>query len=377
MTPIARLFLAIALTLSFSGMWSGVAAEAITFRAGDVVDIPPETVIADDLYVTGNQVTIRGRVEGDLVVAARHVTVSGAVRDDLNAAGGDVTLTGSVGQSVRAAGGTVTVSGDIGRDLLLAGNRLEQLAASRVQGATVVTGRDLVLRGATLGQLQANGGSVLIDGSSGAAEVKADNLTVTSGARIDGPLTYFSSQEADIRPGATIAGPVTQEAEQTRTWHIPGWVGGIFLFMVGALAGVLLALLMPKALAANSESLQRDPWLSLAAGAGILFGVPILAILLMITLIGIPLALSLLVFYALGLYLAWVLGAIALGDLLLSRLPFQSLRVRMVVATLLGVALLLLLQAIPWIGGLVALFALIAGFGGAAMALVTRLTRGR
>ncbi|MNX03704.1 hypothetical protein D3C86_332820 [compost metagenome] len=375
MNQTARLLLLAVLTLGFSGLFVG-EAEAITFRAGNVVDIPPDTVISDDLYVTGNQVTIRGRVEGDLVVAGRHVTVSGPVRDDLIAAGGDVILSGSVGQSVRAAGGTVSVSGDIGRDLLLAGNRVEQLASSRVQGATVVTGRDLALRGTTHGKLQASGGSVLIDGTTGGAEVSADELTVTSGARIEGPLNYSSGQEADIRPGATITGPVTHTAKEPRTWVLPGWVGSLFLFMVGALAGVLLALIMPGALAANTQALRRDPWLSLAAGAGILFGVPILAMLLMITLIGIPLALSLLVFYVFGLYFAWVLAAIALGDFLLSRLPIQSLRGRMVVASLLGVALLLGLQAIPWIGGLVAVLALITGFGSATMALVTRLTRG-
>lgn len=375
MLPITRLFLSVALTLGLCGL-ATLPAEAITFRAGNVVDIPPDAVIADDLYVTGNEVTIRGRVDGDLVVMGRHVTVSGTVRDDLIAAGGDVTIRGSVGQSVRAAGGTVTVSGAIGRDLLLAGSRLEQLAASRVQGATALTGRDLTLHGVTEGQLQAQGANVLIAGTTGAATVTADELTVTSGARINGPLSYSSGQEADIRPGATITGPVTREAEEPRTWNLPGWVGTVFLFMVGAFAGLLMAVIMPGALVAAGHALRRDPWLSLAAGAGILFGVPILAGILMITLIGIPLALSLLVFYGLGCYLAWVLAAIVLGDSLISRLPIRSLRGRMVVASLLGVALLLLLQAIPWVGGLVAVLALVVGFGSATMALVTRLTRG-
>ena len=374
MLPMMRLILSVALTLGLSGLVV-LPAEAITFRAGNVVDIPPDAVIADDLYVTGNQVTIRGRVDGDVVVAARHVTLSGTVRDDLIAAGSDVTIQGTVGQSVRAAGGTVTVSGNIGRDLLLAGNRLEQLAASRVQGATALTGRDLALRGTTEGQLQARGGNVLIDGTTGPATVSADDLTVTAGARINGPLSYASGQEADIRPGATITGAVTREAEEPRTWVVPGWVGTLFLFMVGAFAGVLMAVIMPGALVAVGQALRRDLGFSLLAGAGILFGVPILAGILMITLIGIPLALSLLVFYGLGCYLAWVLAAIILGDSFISRLPVRSLRGRMVVSTLLGVALLLLLQAIPWVGGLVAVIALVIGFGTATMALVTRLTR--
>lgn len=375
MHPMTRLLLFVALTLGLSGLGAS-PAEAIAFRAGDVVDIPPDTVIADDLYVSGNEVTIRGRVDGDLVVAARHVTVTGAVRDDLIVAGGDVTLRGSVGQSVRAAGGTVSISGTVGRDLLMAGSQLEQLASSRVHGSAALMGRDLALRGTTEGNLQARGGKVLIDGTTGAANVSADDLTVTAGAQIKGPLTYASNQEADIRPGATIAGPVTREDRGTRSWQVPGWLGTVFLFMVGGLAGVLMALLMPRALLATGQALQRDFWVSLAAGAGILLGVPILAGILMITLIGIPLALSLLVFYALGLYLAWVLAAILLGDQVIGRLPVRSLRGRMVVSALLGVALLLLLQAIPWVGGLVALLALVVGLGSPTMAVVSRLMRG-
>jgi cytoskeletal protein CcmA (bactofilin family) len=370
-----RLLLLLTLLLGFSGVMPE-AAEAITFRVGDHVEIPAGEVIADDLYVAGRDVRIRGRVDGDLVVMGGQVTVTGAVRDDLIAAGGEVALQGAVGQSVRAAGGTVTVSGDIGRDLLLAGNRLEQLASSQVQGATVVTGRDLALRGATAGKLQANGRDVLIDGLIGSADIHADDLTVTAGARIAGPLTYASAREADIRPGATIAGPVTRTEPEARTWRLPGWVGTIFLFLVGVLAGAGLALIMPGALSAISRELRRNPWLSLAAGAGILLGVPILAVILMITVIGIPLALSLLVFFAFGMYIAWVLAAIALGDLLLLRLPIRSVRVRWVAATVLGVALLLALQAIPWVGGLVAVIALMAGFGSVVMALVARLSRG-
>lgn len=373
---IRRLFLLFTLTLGLAGILPE-SAQAITFRAGDDVEIPVGTVIADDLYVAGGDVRIRGRVDGDLVVAGGTVTVSGDVRDDLIAAGGTVTIQGAVGETIRAAGGTITVAGSVGRDLILAGNQLSQLASSEASGSAILTGRDIAVRGTTGGMLQAKGDTVLIDGRVGGANVVADDVTVTAGARIDGPLNYSSPQEADVRPGATITGPVTRDSEETTwTWQVPGWVGRIFLFLVGALAGVILALLMPRALVATGRELRRSPWLALAAGAGLLFGVPILAVVLMVTIIGIPLALSLLAFYALGLYFAWVLAAIAVGELILLRVPIRSLRVKLVCAALLGVFVLLLLQAIPWVGGLVAVLALMAGFGAPAVAFAYRLSRG-
>ncbi len=371
-----RIFLLGALALGLAGI-TPEAAQAITFRAGDDVEIPVGTVIADDLYVAGGDVRIRGRVDGDLVVMGGNVTVSGDVRDDLIAAGGQVNVSGAVGETIRAAGGTITVAGPVGRDLILAGNHLTQLASSHASGSAILTGRDIAVRGTTAGTLQAKGDTVLIDGRVGGAEVSADDVTVTAGARIDGPLAYSSPREADVRPGATITGPVTREGnEATWTWQVPGWVGRIVLYMVGALAGVLLALIMPGVLTATGRELRRSPWLALAAGAGILFGVPILAVILMVTIIGIPLALSLLTFYALGLYFAWVLAAIAVGELILLRVPIRSLRLKMVGAALLGVLVLLLLQAIPWVGGLIAVLALMAGFGAPAVAFAYRLARG-
>ena len=371
-----QIVLSLALMLASASLWAPNAA-AITFRGGDTVEIPEGTVIADDLYVAGNDIRINGRVEGELVVMGRSVSVKGPVRDDLIVAGGTVTVEGPIGESIRAAGATVTVSGRVGRDLILAGNHVSQLASSRASGSAILTGREVAVRGETLGALQASGDSVLIDGRVGTASVKADAVTVTAGARIDGPLAYTSPREADVRPGATIAGPVTREGEEaTWTWHVPGWVGWIFLFMVGAVAGVLLAVVAPGALVATGRELRENPLLSLLVGAGIVFGVPILAVILMVTILGIPLALSLLAFYGLGLYLAWVIAAAALGDWVLVRLPFRSVRMRMVLAVLLGIVALLLLQAIPWIGGLVAVLALMVGFGTATMALVNRLSRG-
>ncbi|MNY53046.1 hypothetical protein D3C86_1887710 [compost metagenome] len=71
-----------------------------------------------------------------------------------------------------------------------------------------------------------------------------------------------------------------------------------------------------------------------------------------------------------------MLAAIGIGEGILLRVPIRSLRLKMVSAALLGVLVLLLLQAIPWVGGLVAVLALMAGLGAPAVAFAYRLARG-
>ena len=60
------------------GAFLAVPASSIEFRAGQNVTIAEGEVIDDDLYVTGEIITIRGTVRGDVVAAGREITFDGA-----------------------------------------------------------------------------------------------------------------------------------------------------------------------------------------------------------------------------------------------------------------------------------------------------------
>jgi hypothetical protein len=95
-------------------------------------------------------------------------------------------------------------------------------------------------------------------------------------------------------------------------------------------------------------------------------GISLLAVLILfITVIGVPLALLSLLLYVMLLPLGYVSSAIALGQWGLARWKSQAaghLGWR-IGAACLALVLLALLGAVPWLGGLVALAALLIGLG--------------
>ena len=67
---------------------AAVPAAAIEFRGGQHVVVGSDEVILDDLYATGETVTVDGKVEGDLIVCGQEVRMNGVVTGDLMACGG-------------------------------------------------------------------------------------------------------------------------------------------------------------------------------------------------------------------------------------------------------------------------------------------------
>jgi hypothetical protein len=93
--------------------------------------------------------------------------------------------------------------------------------------------------------------------------------------------------------------------------------------------------------------------------------VPFVAIVLLITIIGIPLALLLMALYLLALFLGWVTAALFVAQRGLETLrPGRTpTRTWQLTALFLALVALWLLRQIPLVGGLIALLVLLAGIG--------------
>lgn len=368
-------------------LWLGLAApaQALTLRTGDEVVLGEHERITDDLYVGGGQVRLLGSTRGDVVVAGGQVELLGPVGGDVVIMGGDVQVRGpvtgdvlvlggqvrvaaQVGGSVRGLGGEISLAGTTAGDAVLAGGTVRQEADSRVAGDLLLGGGTLAARGQVARTLRARGQELVIGGRVGRAEVQADSLVVEPGARIARGLSYRATSPARF-PAGTIQGPVDFNQEAHRfVFPVTGfWVWALLAGMVTAL---VLAALLPRGATAVVGALRDHPWWALALGFGGVIGWPFFVIFAMITVVGLPLGIFMGGVYLLALYLGWLVGAQALGDLVLSRwCTFRTPRLRWLAASALGVLLLAVLQSVPvvgWLGGMLATF---AGVGALAMSL--------
>jgi cytoskeletal protein CcmA (bactofilin family) len=321
--------------------------EGSTFVAGDKVRI--EGTIDGDLYVAGDTVVINGSVNGDIIGFARILMISGPVQGDVRA----------VAQTIRFQG-TVSGSATTGSEIL----HLEKQAA---MGGDLVAGCSSAnLDGLINGSLFAAAGELYLSGSvARSVNLNVGTLNVADGAAVGGNLTYVSSTEGYISPNARIDGrllwkPEAGEAVSTAADQESPWSARGFLI---SLAGILIVYWLAKKFQPQLWDRLAQPAhgrLASVAGIGLLLliSTPILAILAMITVVGIPLSIIILILYGILLYVSKLVASIYLADLLKIKYNLEQpwLWFAVLVALMLAVD-------IPYIGWIVSVAVLALGLG--------------
>ena len=259
-----------------------------------------------------------------------HVVVDEAVEGSLHAAGGRITVKAPVSGSARLAAGRVSVQGGV------------------------------------TGSLQVAAGRVTIDAPIGGdVVVAAGTLELGPNARLAGSL-QFRGERLERDPAAQVAGTVEHLRGHTREFSPFVHSGGRWVWTVGLmlLAG-LIAGLLPGPSQRMAQELRARPWMAPLLGFIALTCTPVAAVLVMITVIGIPIGLLALLGYFALLLVGYVCVSVVVGGLLLDRLNAQAAGewAWRAGAAVLAMLVLALLTRIPVLGGFILFAALVFGVG--------------
>lgn len=331
-----------------------------------------ERNLGGDHFAAGCPVRLDKPVQGDVFLAGCSIDVDGAVGGDALVAGGNVRLGAPVSQSLYAAGGQLTVNTNIGRNARLAGGQVALGSKSQVAGNVLVAGGDVRIDGAVKGYVRAAGGRVLINGPvEGDVVATAGAVELGPNARIAGQLRYASREEITLDAAAQVQGGV-QRMQVEGGWPVPdraersvgrrgGWVWSTGLMVIAA----VLVGAFPGFYARLSQTLHTRVWMSLLLGFVALVCIPVAALILMFTLIGVPLALLAIALYLALLLIGYVSTGIGLGAWALAKLKADRIEARWwrVGVAVLGVLVISLLGRLPYVGGFVVLGALLIGLG--------------
>ena len=338
----------------------------------------------DNVYLAGGEVRSPGPVAGDFVAAGGRVRVDQPVGGDLLAAGGAVDVRAPVQDDVRAVGGDVTLASRVGGELFAAGGHVALRPGAAVGGPSTVYGGSVSISGKLEGPLEIAAQKVTLDGEvQGDVRIAAEDIELGPATRISGGLHYVSAGELRKADGARIAGAVTREAPaQAQGFGGSGAQragdGSVRASAVSYLAllacGAVFLLLAPRLAAQASRRVARRPWAALGAGFATLVAVPLLAVLLFVTLLGIPLGIALMALYPVLLLAGFVVGVLYLAGLLppaLGRaLPTRfHARIGWFALALLPV---LLIARLPVLGGLAMGLVSLAGLGACGLELRAR-----
>lgn len=317
-------------------------------RADDVA----EASIRGNEFRAGGHVEFDERVNRSAFLGGGNVSVRGAVGRDLYAAGGEVRLEGEVDGSARMAGGTL---------------RIEPQAL--VTGDAILAGGSIAVDGSVVGNLRAFGERIVVNGRVGGdLQLAGERLRLGPDARISGQVSYRSGDDLVIEPGAQVGGGVkriTGDRAWRRAARGAAIAGGVTLSLGILLLGAILVLAMPRVSREAAASIRQQPWQVLGLGFAMLVGVPVALALLVVTIIGIPLAVLLAFAYGALLILGYLVGALFVGDLALGRIDAAKLDSVWwrVLFMLLAIVALAFAKAVPVVGPLASLILFLAGLG--------------
>jgi len=284
--------------------------------------------------------------------------------------GGNIEVTEPTEGGLHALGGRISVDAPVGGSLRAAGGKIEVASGAVIGGSASLAGGNITVNGSIGGDLHAAGGHITIDGPvAGDASVAGGTLTLGPDARISGKLKFHGG-ELVRDANAQVMGGVTQSHKRERAHHHEITTGddfgrGWFITVILVLLAALAAGALPGPSQRLAQELRERPWLTPLLGFLALTAIPIAAVLVMITIIGIPVGILALLLYAVLLLAGYVWLAVVLGGLLLDRFKAETARETAwrVGAAMLAMIALALLVRVPLVGGLVKFAALIVGVG--------------
>ncbi len=332
-------------------------------RSSQVVVLDPPAGETKNFYIlTGENVEIRGIVNGDVYAIGGVVDLTGKINGDLIAIGGDVNIDGEVSDDARIIAQNVKVTGKVGKNLTTLAEKTGVEGQGLISGGIATFSKELNISGRTLGQINAGAKVIYLENLvGGPVELWVDTLNIGNSASIKENLNYHSDKDANVSASATVSGQVTRTAlpqfekreSMSEKTNLPFKV---ISFLGALLLGMVTIKLFPKFISQVLEIYNKDTLKSGLIGFALLILLPIISILTFITIIGIPLSIFNILFYFIFLYVAKIFAALFIGKKLL---PTKSENWRLV----LGLFIIYVVSVVPVVGSLLASIAKIIGFG--------------
>lgn len=357
------------LGIILSGFAFSSASFAMDIRSSDNLVIT-ETV-TDDLYLVSGNVTVNTDVMGDIYVLGGSVTVNGSVSEDLIVVGGKVTVMGNVGDDIRVLGGQVSIYSNVGDDLVLIGGALDIGPKSIISGSVFASGGVLSVDGTINEHLMGNISMLILNGViRGNVDVTVENtVSFNQGAKVLGDFTYRKLIEDNI-PKGVVSGKViykefSHSNESSSNLNSFGLLVAMKSFSIfnALLIALIFVIVTPKLLEKSSEISKQNLLKTFAVGllAFILFIIGI--IILLMTVIGVHLAVVFGFVFGAMVYLSKIFACALLMSYIVDFKKKKRLKLKMFFAITLCLIIYYMIGMTPFVGWVINMILFLIGLG--------------
>jgi cytoskeletal protein CcmA (bactofilin family) len=340
------------------------------FRVGENFFFSDTLTINDDLIIAGNTIKSSATIKGDFFSASYRLVQNGIVEGSVIAFAKDVDISGQVNGSVSGFGQNINVNGKVNRNLVGFFSALNIKPDADIGGDVTAFGGELTLDGKIGKGLRGSVGTLIISGIvNGDVSVKADKIILMPTAKILGDFKYKSSKQAKIESGASVSGQTFWTKEEAKKEKKPkdiftlkSLITEILFLLALMITGIVLTLIFKKRAYHAKRAVTASFLKSLGWGFVFMVCIPIAIIILIVTILGIPIAIISLFAYAVLLYIAKLPVATALGEKIIKAFGKQG-EPSLIPSMLLGLIVLTILLNIPYLEWLIYFIVLFTGFG--------------
>ena len=302
------------------------------YVTGTDITVEADETVNGNAFLFGDTVTIRGQIGGDLFVVA----------NTLNVDGGQI-----YGNVFALASDTIRLDGLI-YDLYAVCDNLT-----------------VAYDGLTYRDLKVTCNTASINGVIGKdVNIEArESLTIESDCFIYGNLNYSAPTEIDIADSLIEGDTNYSELSITSSNNVLGYVISLLTILVFTLIVWLVASkLAPKFYGRLTTMAPKKMALSILVGLLALIITPLVAALLMMTIVGIPVGLALLAIYMIAVVLSFAMAVMSIAAKLASKVKALA-KLNNLLAVILVTIVLWLLSLIPYAGLVITFVVILAGFG--------------
>ncbi len=309
----------------------------------------------DNFYTVGEYLTTTNDVPDDFFAAGQAIEVNNPVTGDVAAAGTTIDISADVGGDVRIAGQTLRVAANVADHLIAFGQIIILRSNASIGGDAWLGGTTIEISAPIAGDARIYANHVTISAPiAGNALIEANQITFTGEGRINGNLDLTAPQNiAPEKVGGEITFQETKSGEKAKDFKYQAQAlfsgFSFFMFLASLLLGGLIIFLLQPFWRSYSETVRTRPFVNFAVGLLVLIIMPILAIICMATLVGLPVGFIILFLYIASIIFVSIMDGIALGAFFFPVTKTTDFR-HLLASFVLGSILLFLLGLVPIAG---------------------------
>jgi|GEM_PF-4477838 len=338
-------------------------------------DVPKGEVIKGDYFSLGDTL-IEGTIQGTAYLLGADIRIEGTVEKSLVVLAGSVFISGRVGGNVHVLAGQVILEGVVEGNVSLIGANLLLSEPGEIRGDLFVIAGNTSLEQTIDGSVTAITSSLTLSGTiKKNLHTFVDSFRITKSGEVLGSINYRSRNKVMVdsktrlnevmKHHETILGYIEQEKFFSHVSMGTEAVRFFVKFFYTFTIGLLLIGFFPNKLKRTVKALRNRPVKSFVSGLAVLLLLPVLAGILLVSVIGAPFALTLIALNIISFYTVTVFPVLWFSNAVFSKIGWRQ---NTIFALAFGLTTYYFLTLIPVVGFFTACFSVILGFGATVVA---------